>query len=117
MISSQMPPAQIPFQVLVRSDNVTVPDSLRGTQVLRLTEPTTAALREAIAERYGFPAQIVATFELWSNPMGRSRTNLDEIRDLTKLGHDTVYFRARLASSPHVVPRARQDTSYGDTTE
>ena len=114
MISTQMPPAH-PFQILVRSDNVTVPDRLRGTQVLSLTEPTTAALREAIAERYGFPAQIVAAFELWSNPMGRSRVNLDELPTLTALNHDTIYFRARLPS--RAPPRLRQDTSYGDTAE
>ena len=109
-------PAQ-PFQILVRSDNVTVPDRLKGTQVLTLVEPTTAALREAIAERYGFPAQVVAAFELWSNPMGRSRVNLDELPSLAALGHDTVYFRARLALSPHVIPRIRQNTSYGDDAE
>jgi hypothetical protein len=97
-----------PIQVLVRSDNVAVPDRLKGTQVLTLDALSPAAIRQAIADRYGFQPEAVARFELWTNPLGRSRTNLDEMSDLTLLGHNTVYFRAR------VVPRMRQDTSYGD---
>lgn len=85
-----------------------MPDRLKGTQVLNLDALTPAAIRQAIADRYGFPPETVSRFELWTNPLGRSRTNVDEMPDLTLLGHNTVYFRAR------VIPRVRQDTSYGD---
>ena len=98
-----------PRQFLVKSDNVYVPDHLRGTQVITLDgAPTAEALHTAIVERYGW-REYGLRLELWTNPMGFPRVRVDEISGELPTNIDTIFFRARMQ-------RLRQDTG-GDGNE
>ena len=94
-------------QFFVKSDNITVPNELKGTQVINLSkEATLTDLYKAINERYRFPQKI--SFQLWTGPLSMKGKRFDNQTEIIDSSITNVYIKVPIFGE--ISTRHRQHT-------
>lgn len=79
-------------QFFVKSDNLLLPDELRGTQVIDIsTNGTLAELYKAIRSRYRLPDWCV--LQLWTGPMGMKGKRFDNLGETIDTSIENVLIK------------------------
>lgn len=90
-------------QFFVKSDNISIPNELKGTQVLNILKPGSIEdLKDAIRERYRFPKQF--DFQLWTGTLGMKGKRFDDVDTTIDSSIQTVFMKVPIFS------RLRQHT-------
>ena len=100
-------------QFFVKSDNISVPNELKGTQVINLPKDATLTdLYKAINERYRFPNDI--KFQLWTGTLSMRGKRFDDQGETIDSNITNVFIKVPIFGE---VTRHRQYTLPVDELE